>query len=103
MQFDVHPNPDPRKRKAYPFVAILQSNYADTGPERIVAFLAPRPILDADRARLSPTIVLAGQEFALLLPSITNVPTRTLRASVGSIAAHRDRIVDALDWLFLGI
>ena len=41
-QFDVFVNPIVAARRAYPFVAVLQSDLADTGRDRIVAPLAPR-------------------------------------------------------------
>ena len=40
-QFDVLDNPIPRARQALPFVAILQSDLAETGRDRVVAPLAP--------------------------------------------------------------
>jgi len=40
-QFDVFENPIARARRADPFAAVLQSNLAETGRDRIVA-LGPR-------------------------------------------------------------
>jgi hypothetical protein len=36
------------------------------------------------------------------MPSMTNVPVTELRGLVGNLDAFRDRIVDAIDWTFLG-
>jgi hypothetical protein len=48
---------------------------------------------------------MAGGErrYALLLPSLTSVRASDLPSPVGNIGAYRDRIVEALDWLFLGV
>lgn len=103
MQFDVHRNPVARARRSFPLVAILQSDFAETGKDRVVAFLAPRYGLPTVAGRLIPIVGIGGDEFALLLPSLTNLPAADLQEPVGNIAFHRDRIVEALDWLFLGV
>jgi hypothetical protein len=41
-QFDVFVDPIPRARRAYSYMAVLQSDVADTGRERIVAPLVPK-------------------------------------------------------------
>lgn len=46
---------------------------------------------------------MGGRQFVLLMPSITNVPVTELRGSVGNLQAFRDRIVEAIDWVLLGI
>jgi hypothetical protein len=42
-QFDVFVNPISQARRAYPYVAVLQSDLAEAGPERIVAPLCRPP------------------------------------------------------------
>lgn len=103
MQFDVYPNPVPRARRACPYVAVLQSDLAETGRDRVVAFLAPRAALPLASGRLMPVVSIGPGEFLLLLPSLTSLPASDLRRAIASLAAHRDRIVEAIDWLFLGI
>ena len=75
-QYDVFDNPIPRARRAFPFVAILQSEFADTGRDRIVAPLVPR---------------------------MTAVCATDLRALRDRLTSHRGEIVAALDYLFLGL
>ena len=50
-----------------------------------------------------PVVELAGRDFVLLMPSVTNVAVTELRNPIGNLNAFRDRIVDAIDWTFLGI
>lgn len=50
-----------------------------------------------------PVVQVDGRDFVLLMPSITNVPVTELRSPVGNLNSLRDRIVDAIDWTFLGI
>ena len=103
MQHDVYANPLPVARRAYPFVAVLQSDLAETGRDRTVAFLAPRRTMAAVVGRLMPVIVIRGEEYVLLIPSLTSIRSADLHDVVDNIGAHRDRIGEALDWLFFGV
>jgi toxin CcdB len=101
-QFDVLHNPIPGARRAMPFVAILQSDLAETGRDRVVAPLAPRAAMPTIAGRLIPIVEVANQDYALLVPSLTALPMADLRQAVASLAADRERILAALDYLFIG-
>lgn len=103
MQLDVYPNPLARARRAFPYVVVLQADLAASGRERIIAFLAGKAQVGSIGGKLMPVVELGGREFVLLMPSITNVPANELRGPVGNLAASRDRIVAAIDWMFLGV
>jgi toxin CcdB len=102
-QFDIYENPIARARRAYPFVAVLQADVADTGSDRIVAPLAPRARLPGTAGRLTPHVTVSGVEHVLLVPSLTAMRANDLRASKGHLAEYRSEIVAALDLLFLGV
>ena len=102
-QFDVFENPIPRARRAYPFVAVLQSSLADTGRDRIVAPLAPRKRLAGTIGRLAPHVTVEGVDHVLLVPSMTAVLASDLRDKRGQLISFRNEIVAALDCLFLGV
>jgi toxin CcdB len=102
-QLEVFANPLVRARRAFPYVVVLQSDISVQGRERIVAFLAPRSQVAPLPGRLTPIVQFAGKEFIVLMPWMTNVPASELRKPVADLAPFRDRIVDAIDWLFLGI
>jgi hypothetical protein len=103
MQFDVFPNPLARARRAFPYVVVLQADLSAIGHDRVIAFIAARDQVGKVAGRLMPIVSIKRQEFVILIPSLTNVPVSELRGTVGNIAASRDRIVEALDWMFLGI
>jgi toxin CcdB len=103
MQLEVFPNPLVRARRAYPYIVVLQADIAAMGRERVVAFLAARDQIGRVGGRLMPVVEIDRREFVVLMPSITNVPVAELRRPVGDIAAWRGNIVDAIDWMFLGI
>jgi mRNA-degrading endonuclease toxin of MazEF toxin-antitoxin module len=102
-QFDVFINPIPRARRAYPYVAVLQSDLANTGRERIVAPLVPKARLTGTAGRLTPHVRVLDVDHVLLVPSMTAIAAADLRELRGQIGAHRDAIVAALDYLFLGV
>jgi toxin CcdB len=101
-QFDVLDNPVPRARRALPFVAILQSDLAETGPDRVVAPLAPRAAMPALAGRLIPIVKVENRDYALLVPSLTTLPAIDLQHVVANLADERMRILAALDYLFIG-
>jgi hypothetical protein len=103
MQLDVFANPLVRARRAYPYVVVLQADIAAQGRERIIAFLAAKTQIGTVSGRLMPIVDIGGREFVLLMPSLTNVPATELRTPVTNLKVFRDRIVDAIDWTFLGI
>jgi toxin CcdB len=102
-QLDVFVNPIGPARRAYPFVAILQSDLADTGRERIVAPLAPRARVSGTSGRMTPHVKVAGIDHVLFVPRLTAVRADDLRELRGRLTPYRDEIVAALDYLFLGV
>jgi toxin CcdB len=101
-QFDVLDNPIARARQTMPFVAILQSDLAETGPDRVVAPLAPTAAMPPLTGRLIPIVDVEGRNYALLVPALTTLRATDLRQVVASLADERARILAALDYLFIG-
>lgn len=102
-QYDVFDNPIPQARRAFPFVAILQSEIADTGRDRIVAPLVPRARMGGTVGRLTPLVKVADIDHVLLVPRMTAISATDLRAVKDRLTAYREDIVAALDYLFLGV
>lgn len=101
-QFDVYDNPIQAARRAFPLVAVLQADLANTGRERIVAPLAPRARL-AVAGRLAPEVEVDRTTYVLIVPRLVPIAAADLRTPRGSVVAYRDRIVAALDYLFVGV
>jgi toxin CcdB len=102
-QFDVFDNPIPQARRAFPFVAILQSELADTGRDRIVAPLVSHTRMTGTVGRLTPVVKVANVDHVLLVPRMTAIAATDLRAVKDRLTAYRGEIVAALDYLFLGV
>ena len=99
----MYENPIPRARRAFPFIAVLQSDFADTGRDRMVAPLVPRTRMPGAAGRLTPVVSILGVEHLLLVPRMTAVPVADLREPKDEIARYRDAITAAIDFLFLGV
>jgi post-segregation antitoxin (ccd killing protein) len=93
MQDDVFANPAPHTRRA---------ELAGEGRGRIVTSLAPRGALANAAGRLLPIAWHGDREYLLAIELMTSIPVTKLRQPLGSIAARRDDITRALDWLFTG-
>ena len=103
MQHDLFANPNPRSRAAYPFVVILQADLAE-GDRRIVAPVVPRTgPLASQQNRVLPVVTHEGREFMVLVPLLGSLPTAQLKTRLDSMAAWRDDITRALDWLLWGV
>jgi toxin CcdB len=102
-QLDVFVNPIAAARRGYPLVAVLQSDLADTGTDRIVAPLALRARISAAKPRLAPVVSVGGAEYVLLVPRLAMLPVTSLRDHRGQLTPYRDAIVAAIDLLFLGV
>lgn len=102
-QYDVFDNPILRARQAFPFVVVLQSEWADTGRDRIVAPLVPRARMPGVVGRLTPVVKVRRVDHVLLVPRMTAVTAADLNGVRDDLSAFRDHIVAAIDFLFLGV
>lgn len=102
-QFEVFANPVARARRAYPYVVVLQADVALSGRDRAVAPAAPRAAFGAIPGRLTPVVAIEEEDFVLLVTSLTTLPAKSLGTAVASLAARREDILAAIDYLFFGV
>ncbi len=69
----------------------------------MIAPMAPRAAVPGAAGRLLPVVLHDGNEYLLAVELMTSLPISALRNPLGSIAAHRDAITRAIDWLFTGV
>jgi hypothetical protein len=103
MQFDVFVNPITAARRAYPFVVVLQSDFAATTRDRLVAPLVPRGALTAVAGKLTPIVEIDTKEHVVLVADVAGVRQRDLAEPAGSLSAFRAGLLDAIDYLFFGV
>jgi toxin CcdB len=102
MQFEVFVNPITAARRAYPFVVVLQSDFAATTRDRLVAPLVPRGALAPTAGRLTPIVEIDSQEHVVLVSDLAGVRQRDLDMPICSLAPRRADLLDAIDYLFFG-
>jgi hypothetical protein len=101
-QFDVFVNPVPAARTAFPFVVAMQSDFANTPKEQLVAPVAARNSL-ASIGRLTPRVAIRGAEHVVFVPRMRVMQSRDLAATVDSVAAARGELLAAVDLLLFGL
>jgi toxin CcdB len=100
-QFDVVANPDPIDAAQRPYLVILQSDLISHLTSTVVAPLVTRENMRGAQ-RLNPVLPIEGREYWLAAHELFAVDQRMLHGRVATVADHRDAIMAALDFLFLG-
>lgn len=102
MQHEVFANPNPRTRRDFPFVVVMQADVV-AGDRRLVAPLAPRGATIArSDTRALPRVTHDGGDYLVMIPLMGSLERARLRLSLGSIRAFRDELIRALDYIFVG-
>lgn len=101
-QFDVFRNPSRQSLRRVPYLLVLPTSYLLDLPLTVVApLLEPNAFQAA--GRLNPEFQVEDR-FVMLSPlELANIRRTELTVPVTNLAAERDRIVSALDFLFTGI
>ena len=92
-----------RSRGAYhfPYLIVLQHNSIPAYLSEVLA--APlAPLRGVSNDRLQPRIEVGGRTLLVLVPLLRRVSVRRLLKPVEEVVADRDRIIAALDLLFVG-
>jgi len=100
-QFDVVANPDPLDAAQRPYLVILQSDLISDLASTVVAPLVTRENMRGAQ-RLNPILSIEGREYWMATHELFAVDQRILRGRIITLADHRDAIMTALDFLFLG-
>lgn len=101
MQHDVCLHPVPRRRFHVPFVAVIQSDLAETD-DVLVGPILSAPVPRDIGGPLIPVLV-EGRWLRLDVSQLYPLHRQYLRRPVGTVAPYRDDILRALDWLFTGL
>jgi toxin CcdB len=102
-QFDVFVNPLASARRSYPFVVAMQSDLTIDGAEQLVAPIASLDYGRSTGGRVMPAVALQGNNHIVVVPRVAVIRTRDLTEKVSSIAAARNELLAAIDYLFFGI
>lgn len=78
----------------------LQANLLDGLNTRVMAPLVPET--DVKRLVNNPRFNLNGTIYVMMREFLASVPSAELGTQVADLSDHRDRIIDATDFLFQG-
>jgi len=101
QQFDVVANPDAEDAAHRPYLVVLQSDLVSGLHSTVVAPLASREQFSG-ASRLNPIMPVDGREFWLATHELFAVDRRVLRQPIANLSDHRDAIIAALDFVFIG-
>lgn len=101
-RFDIHHNPNPVTRDTVPYLMDVQYGLFAELRTRVVI-----PLVRADQQgrpmeRLTPVITIEGEPCILLTPQLAGIACSELGEPVVNGGAHRDQVIQALDFLFTG-
>lgn len=103
-QFDVYTNPSKKSREAYPYIVDIQNALISDITTRIVIPLGNlKHFRNEQIDGLTPLIEYENERYILLTPQISSMPSKLLKAPVGSIESLRDEIISAIDFAIAGV
>jgi len=102
QQFDAFANPDAQLRQRFPFIVCLQAQALADHTTQVVAPLIRRSVLPDAAGRIAPLVAIDEEQYIALVPRLTSVPTRMLKARVANLARHRNELLAAVDLVFYG-
>ena len=100
-QFDVFRTRGDAARLA-PFLVVLQSDLLGSLASVVVAPLRPEVDHGPLLSRLHVPVEFLGARYVLAPEQLISLPRSTLGAPAGSLAGHRQALLPAVDFVFLG-
>lgn len=102
-QFDVLRNPTPSTAGWTPFLLVLQADLLQDLATAVVAPLVLESEFGRPASILNPVFEIAGVRLVLSTAELAGVSRTALGERIGSLAEHRNEVVQALDLLFTGV
>jgi len=100
-QFDVYRNDNASSRRSVPYLLDVQTDFLELLATRVVVPLVLASEMRAAQ-RLNPCFEIEGMRVVMSTAELAGVPRRLLKDRVLSLQDHRDEIMAALDFLFIG-
>ena len=102
-QFSVYRNKNPRTKATFPLLVDVQSDLLEPLVTRVVIPLTRVPGLARKPvSHLTPEVTFGDDRYVLMTPQLAGVSRTDLGPLVGSLAAERQAILAAVDFLLTG-
>lgn len=99
----VYKNKIPRSKATFPFLVDIQSELLDGLETRVVIPLTRAAALTKNPvSQLTPVLDFEGESYVLMTPQLAGVARTELGPVAGSLAAHREAVLAAVDFLLTG-
>ena len=98
----IYTNRDKDTNKIYPFFIDIQNDLLDSLNSRVVVPLTTKQSA-TNPDNLCPQIELQNKHYIILGDQVTSISVNMLKKQIGSVAAKRDEIIAAIDFLITGI
>ncbi|HEX4479629.1 MAG TPA: CcdB family protein [Rudaea sp.] len=103
-RFDVFRNSNAASAKHVPYLLVVQSEFLEELPTRVVVPLTKMAALKRKpAAQLNPEFEIESVTVAMLTQQVGAIATHQLKKLVANLESERAIIVRALDFLFSGI
>lgn len=103
-QFMVYKNKNSATKARVPYLLDVQSNLlSELETCVVIPLYAATAIKGKPLTVLTPVIEVEGRELVAMTPQLAGISKKELGAEVADLAAHRDKIIAALDFLITGI
>lgn len=102
-QFTVYRNKSARSKTLFPLLVDVQSDLLEDLQTRVVIPLSKTALLTRNPlSHLTPVLKFETEQYVLVTPELAALAHSELGAPTGSLAAQRDVILAALDFLLTG-
>lgn len=90
--------------KPIPYFIDIQNDLFDSLNSRLVIpVVGERQLQNTNPEKLCPVIDIENKKYILLTHQISSVPIQLLSSPLGSVDEYRNEIINALDFLVMGI
>ena len=100
-QFEVYRNPN-SSADIRPYLLDVQADLIGRLPTRVVVPLVPARLFTPAR-HLNPVFDIEGETHVMSTAEIAGIPRSAIGERVTSLAAQRDTVIAAIDFLITGI
>lgn len=101
-QFDVYSNPNSETKRAIPYLLDVQADLLNNLRTRVVIPLYSVSAMDKAAKHLNPRFSIKRTTVIMSTAELAGVTVNTLGDTVCSLKEHRNEIIAALDFLFIG-
>lgn len=101
-QFDIYRNPNAETNQMVPYLLDVQADLLESLATRVVVPLIAASAMAKAIRHLNPQFQIGDAAVVMSTAELAGVSIRAIGEKVGSLKEHRDEIIAALDFLFVG-